>query len=221
LEGRTQIEGGYSFAYDRTNHSNATQHVVPDLLVRYGLTDRLEVRLGWPGLVSTHYDGPLAAQSRDETLAPTVGFMFDLWPQQGWLPQTAVLASVPISFQGNPFTMESFQPLSQVLYCWDLSDRLALGGSTGLALFRFEGDNFTQLQQTVSLDWTMTDRMASFLEWEMLVDFGSDDDGSQHLLGGGFSFLLTDRLQLTWRAGIGANDRAPDFVTGISFAYRL
>jgi hypothetical protein len=117
--------------------------------------------------------------------------------------------------------MESLQPLSQVLYCWDLSDRVTLGGTTGAALFRVEGDNFVQLQQTASLDWTLTDRIAPFVEWEMLVDYGSADDGAQHLLGGGLSFLLTERLQLTWRAGVGVNDRAPDFVTGLYFAYRL
>jgi hypothetical protein len=221
LEGRTQIEGGYSFAYDRLDGARATQHVLPDLLVRYGLMERLELRVGWPGLVWTRYDGPLADQSRDETLGPTVGFMVDLWPPRGWLPQTAVLASVPITLQGNPFTMESLQPLSQVLYCWDLSDRVTLGGTTGAALFRVEGDNFVQLQQTASLDWTLTDRIAPFVEWEMLVDYGSADDGAQHLLGGGLSFLLTERLQLTWRAGVGVNDRAPDFVTGLYFAYRL
>lgn len=146
--------------------------------------------------------------------------MFDLWPQRGWLPQAAVLASVPIPLRGNPFTMESLQPLSEALYCWDLNERLTLGGSTGLALFRVDGDDFIQLQQTVSLDWGMTERVGSFVEWEMLADYNSNDDGTQHLLGGGLSFLLTDQFQLTWRAGVGLNDRAPDFVTGIYFAYR-
>ena len=221
LEGRTQIEGGYSFACDRVDDAQATQHVVPDLLVRYGLTDRLELRIGWPGFVSTHYGEPLADRSRDEVLDPNVGFLFDLWPQRGWLPQAAVLASVPITLRGNPFTMESLQPLTQALYCWRLNDRLTLGGTTGAALFRVDDDNFIQFQQTASLDWSATERMATFVEWEMLADHGSDDDGAQHLLGLGVCFLLTEQLQLTWRAGVGLNDRAPDFVTGIYFAYRL
>jgi len=221
LEGRCQIEGGYSFSYDTPGDSHATQHVVPDLLLRYGLTDHFEIRLGWPGLVSTNYDGSLADRSDDDVLAPTVGFMLDLWPQNGWRPQTAVLASVPIDFSGDLFTMNSFQPLSELLYLWEINDRLVVGGSTGFALFHVEGDHFIELQQTLSLDRLLTDRLIGFLEWEMLVDHGSADDGAEHLLGGGVSFLITDHVQATWRAGVGLNERAPDFVTGIRFAYRF
>jgi hypothetical protein len=221
LEGRFQIEGGYTFSYDTPGNSHATEHVLPDLLFRYGLTEHFEIRLGWPGLVSTHYDGPLADQSDDDVLAPTIGCMLDLWPQNGWRPQTAVLASVPIDFDGDPLTMDSFQPLSQLLYLWEINDRLLVGGSTGFALFHIDGDHFVELQQTLSLDRLLTDRVIGFMEWEMLVDHGSANDGTQHLLGGGVSFLITDHVQATWRAGIGLNQRAPDFVTGIRFAYRF
>ena len=55
----------------------------------------------------------------------------------------------------------------------------------------------------------------------MLVDHGSADDGAQHMLGGGFSYLLTERLQITWQAGPGLNEAAPDFLTDVRFAYRF
>ena len=219
--GRVQIEGGYSFVSDTISGSSATQHTVPDLLLRVGLTERLEVRVGWPGWVSTNYGGSLSASSSTDTLEPNVGFMYDLWQQDGWLPQTAVLAAVPITLEGNAFSMSGLQPLSQMLYCWYLTDRLTAGGATGVALFRVSGDNFVQWQQSLNLDYLLTDRVGTFAEWEVLIDSGSDDDGAGHLLGGGFSLLWTDSLQVSWRAGLGLNRRAPDFLTDVRFAYRF
>lgn len=219
--GRAQLEGGYAFLYDEEAGARMAQHAVPDLLVRFGWTDRLEIRLGWPGYVATDYDGPGIDGSSDDTLEPNVGLMLDLWPQQGIRPQTAVSAAVPITLEGNPFALDGLQPLAQLLYRWELTGRLALGGTTGLAPFDVDGDDFLQLQQTASLDWVGTRRLGLFAQWEMLVDHGSADDGSQHMLGAGFSYLLTQRLQLTWQAGLGLNEAAPDFLTDVRLAYRF
>ena len=219
--GRTQLEGGYAFLYDEAAGVGMAQHAVPDMLLRFGLTDRLEIRLGWPGYVATNYDGPGLDGSSDDTLEPNVGLMLDLWPQRGIRPQTAVSAAVPITLEGNPFALDGLQPLAQLLYRWELTDRLALGGTTGMALFDVGGDDFLQLQQTAGLDYLCTVRLGLFGQWEMLVDHGSADDGAQHMLGGGFSYLLTERLQITWQAGLGLNEAAPDFLTDVRFAYRF
>jgi hypothetical protein len=219
--GRVQIEGGYAFVYDAAEGSRVTEHTVPDLLLRVGLTERLELRIGWPGYVSTRYEGRLAADSTGRTLDPNVGFMFDLWPQQGPIPQTAVLAAVPITLEGDPTVMNSLQPLSELLYCWYLSDRLALGGTTGVALFRDDGDDFIQFQQSINLDVLLHDRLSTFAEWQLFADHGSVDDGPQHLLSAGLSWLWTDRFQVSWRAGGGLNDRAPDLLTDLRFALRF
>jgi DNA repair protein RecN (Recombination protein N) len=40
-----QVEGGYSFLTDETDGVRTTEHAVPDLLVRFGLSDRLELRV--------------------------------------------------------------------------------------------------------------------------------------------------------------------------------
>jgi hypothetical protein len=219
--GRMQIEGGYALVFDRADGVRATQHAFPDLLVRFGLTDRLEIRFGWPGYVATDFDGPGIAGSSSDTLEPNVGFMFDLWAQQGILPQTAVLAAVPLTLEGNPSALESIQPLSQLLYRWQLTNRLACGGTTGLALFDVAGDGFVQFQQTVNLDGLVTQRLGLFAEWEMLVDHGSADDAAQHMLGGGVSYLLTERVQITWKTGLGLNEPAPDFLTDLRLSYRF
>lgn len=216
--GRVLVEGGYTFTYDRLSSLNVFEHSLPDLLLRVGLTERLEIRMGWPGWVWTRIDGQ---GTSSEALDPNVGLMLDLWPQRGWRPQTAVLAAVPVTLQGNPFALDSLQPLSQLLYLWQLGDRWSVGGSSGMALFDLEGDRFIEFQQSVSADWLLLSRLSAFVEWNMLVDHGSAADGAEHMLGGGFSVLVTERFQATWRAATGLNPRAPDFLTGIRCAVRF
>lgn len=217
-QGRVQIEAGYIFTYDRPAGASVYEHAVGDMLLRVGLGRRLELRVGWPGWVATSIQGE---GSSSQTLNPNVGFMLDLWPQRSWRPQTAVLAAVPITLQGDPFALDSLQPLSQLLYLWQLGDRWWVGGTTGVALFDIGGDRFVELQQTASADFLLASRLSTFIEWSMLVDHGASHDGSEHMLGGGFSLLISESVQATWRAAMGLDARAPDFLTGIRLAIRF
>jgi hypothetical protein len=219
--GRTQLEGGYSYLRGSAEGSDWTQHALPDMLLRFGLSDRLELRLGWPGYVSSDSDDPAIGSGFTGTLDPNVGVLYDLWGQRGWLPQTAVLAAVPVPLEGNPFALNSLQPLSELMYSWGTSDRTAITGRSGFAMFEAAGDNYTQFQQSLSFDVILTERLGAFVSWDMLANHGSWNGTSQHMAGGGLSFLLTERLAISWRSAVGLNSAAPDFLNDIRFAYRF
>ena len=138
--GRALIEGGYAYVTDSAGPYRASEHVVPDLLLRVGVTERLEVRDGWPGVSIIDERGPLGDSSDTRALDPNVGLMWDLFAQDGWVPQTAVLASLPITLAGDRFSMNSIQPLSGLLYQWRLTDALTLGGESSVAFPR-RGDH--------------------------------------------------------------------------------
>ena len=219
--GRTQLEGGYSYLRGSAGGTDWSQHAVPDMLLRFGWTDRLELRLGWPGFVSSDSDDPAIGSGFTGTLNPNVGVLYDLWGQNGWRPQTAVLAAVPVPLEGNPFALNSLQPLTEVMYSWQTSDRTAITGRSGFAIFESAGDNYTQFQQSLSFDAVLTERLGTFVSWDMLANHGSWNDVSQHMAGGGLSFLLTERLAISWRSAVGLNSAAPDFLNDIRFAYRF
>jgi hypothetical protein len=183
--------------------------------------ERLELRLGWPGYVSSDTDDPAGAGGVNGTLDPNVGLLYDVWGQHGWLPQTAVLAAVPVPLEGNPFALNSLQPLTELMYAWETGDRTAITGRSGFAIFDAVGDNYTQFQQSLSFDVVLTERLGVFVSWDMLADHGSWNDTSQHMAGGGLSFLLTERFAVSWRSAVGLNSAAPDFLNDIRFAYRF
>jgi hypothetical protein len=219
--GRTQLEGGYSYLRGSAGGSDWTQHSVTDMLLRFGMTDRLELRLGWPGYVTSDTDDPALGGGFSGTLDPNVGLVYDLWGQRGMLPQTAVLAAAPIPLKGNAFALNSLQPLTELMYSWQTSDRTAITGRSGFAIFDVSGDSYTQFQQSLSLDVILTDRLGTFVSWDMLADRGSWNDASQHMAGGGLSFLLTERFAISWRSAVGLNSAAPVFLNDIRFAYRF
>ncbi len=189
--------------------------------MRFGLTNRLELRVGWPGYVSNQYDDPVLGSWSSGTLDPNVGFAYDLWCQRGLLPQTAVLVAVPVKLAGNPFALNSLQPLAELMYAWQLGDRTSLTGRSGFALFEVAGDNYAQFQQGLSVDVMVTPRLGTFASWDMLADHGAWDDTSQHMVGSGLSFLLTDRLVISSRVAVGVNSAAPDVLCDLRFAYRF
>ncbi|MHB8897607.1 MAG: transporter [Thermoguttaceae bacterium] len=218
-QGRTMIEGGYAYLTDSEAGTRTEEHVVPDLLLRVGLSDRLEVRVGWPGVSVVSQSGAPGDSVAATTLDPNVGLMLDLCPQRGWVPQTALLGSVPITLGGDRFAMNSLQPVCEVLYQWQLGDAWAVGGSSGLGMYRDEGDHYVQWQQSVDVDYLLTDRAGLFSQWQALADDGSARDATRHMLSVGASWLWTDRLQITWRIGAGLNHFAPDLLTDIRFGF--
>ncbi len=218
--GRMQLEGGYSYLRGSLGDAHWQQHAVPDMLLRYGLTQRLELRLGWPGYVSSRADFAVTGSSSG-MLDPNVGFLYDLWPENGWVPQTAVLAAVPLTWEGNPFALDSLQPLAELMYSWQIGSGTAVTGRSGLALFDAAGDNYTQFQQSVSVDTILTDRWSGFASWDMVTNIGSVDDSSEHMGGVGLSWLLTERLAISSRVAMGLNSAAPDLLFDLRFAYRF
>ncbi len=107
------------------------------------------------------------------------------------------------------------------MYAWQTSDRTAITGRSGFVIFDAAGDNYTQFQQSLSFDVILTERLGTFVSWDMLTDHGSWNDTSQHMAGGGLSFLLTERFAISWRSAVGLNSAAPDFLNDIRFAYRF
>jgi hypothetical protein len=85
------LEASYSF-FDNRGFKEA--HSVPELLLRYGLTDRLELRLGWNAEVGgpTFGEGSLPAGDRlvrEYTLLS--GLKVRTADQAGWVPRSAVI----------------------------------------------------------------------------------------------------------------------------------
>lgn len=221
--GRIQLETGYTFLKDDNDQMRLRQHLFPGLLARISVLDRLELRFGWPGIIWDRLQDRGSGATFEDSGAADIdlGVKFDLWEQSNWRPRFAMIASMSLPIGSEPFSAERVQPLLNLPYSWALDEHWSIGGSTGFGAMNDREDRFLEMHQSLLVQYFINDRWATYGEWFAFLRRNSADDRPQHYLDGGLSCRLTENTQLDWRAGIGVNDRAQDFFTGVGFSVRF
>jgi hypothetical protein len=220
---RLQIEGGYKYTQavegDRTHNA----HDLPELLVRYGLAERLELRVAWDeGVVldqsTDRSTGRLASQSGVTDM--DAGFKYALSQQKKWLPQSAltVMVSAPV---GSPDQTSGQADVEiSYLYSWEITKKLTLVGATSDSWTADPGDRFSQFLQAASLDYELAEKLHMFNELAGILNRDRDDSRPQFYYDAGCTYHVTPNFQLDWSAGVGLNEAADGFFTGWGMAIR-
>lgn len=214
---RGLIQFGYSYTRDEEDGVLIEDVVLPDMLLRYRFTDRLEMRLAWGGwLRSKITDQWLGFEESDvETLDPTVGLKLLLWQQRQAIPSVSVLASVPIATRGNPFATRSLLPAVDVFYAWQLSERWSFAGSSGLILRDREDETQRSFSQSLSVNHLWTESFAVYADASLLAS----EDRQEWVGTTGFQWLATERIQVSPFAGLGLSKDAPDLQVGVGLGW--
>jgi len=227
--GRLQIEMGYTFTYDREHDERTRDHTGPELLIRAGLFDNFELRIGWDGYAWS--EDQFRAENRsgrpvtveDWTQAAndlSLGFKYKFFEQEGLRPHFGVIGEVSLPSGSSAGSSGDVDPQVVLLWAYDLSDRLALAGNFGIGAPTEDGDRFAQASGSVSLAAALTGRLGGFVEYFGLYPNAEHADCA-HSLDGGLTYLINDNLQVDWRVGLGINEEADDFFTGVGFAWRF
>ena len=205
--GRVQLEAGYGFTRD----DGERVHDVGQALVRVGLLENLELRVGAGSFVdageASGWDGG------------SLGLKVALLENWGWRPGLALLLGAATPFGDDEVAGDSWEPEVKVAAAWELRDRLGLSVNGGWAR-PGEGDGrFDQAQWSASLGWAATERLGVFGE---VFGTSREEPGGDaaHSLDGGLTWLLTDDLQLDAYAGAGLTDAAPDWFVGTGVVAR-
>ena len=223
-KGRIQVEMGYTYIQDRSNGTNFQGHSYPEVLLRLGLfTEWFELRIGQNfGNEQLGTFGDNAHTNGAEDLY--LGARFDLTEQKGWLPESSLILQMLVPTGSDGFSDEKVLPGANLIYSWEvIPDCLSMAGSTQANRARDDsGDEYTELAQSFTLGYTLTDKWGAYTEWFALFPAGATapDVGPEQYFNGGFTYRVTNNLQFDIRAGVGLNDRADDFFTGTGFAFR-
>lgn len=221
FQGRTIIQMGWAYTYDNENGIVSQEHVAPDLLLRYGVSPRLQLQFGWAGLVHTKVEDTLLELSDefDDLDGPNVGAMLLLWRQDGIRPRLLIGASLPIDTEGDPFALEALQPATQVTYSWRPRESWRLSGTTGALWISDEDGRSLDFNQSFTMERSFDAGFGAYFGWNGLFAAGNRSD--QHVLEIGTWFDLSPSKQLDFRFGRGMNESAPDVFTavGLSFGY--
>jgi hypothetical protein len=223
--GHVQLEGGYTFTYDREGGERTRDHTFPEFLFRIGLVEDVELRVGWLGwsmtdnLFKERNDAGRLVTREDREEGATdmdVGFKFHVLDQDGFVPDFAIMPMLSVPTGTTSKTSTDVDPLVALLWAYDLTERWALAGQFIFAAPTSEKGRFFQAASSLSLGLSITDRLGAYTEYFGFYHNDRDTD-SAHTLNGGFTFLVTDNLQFDIRAGFGLNEEADDFFTGAGF----
>ncbi len=220
--GRVIFESSYSFIQNRTTDNN---HSFPEIITRIGLTERVELRIGWNyeigggGQVSGGDPGGEEEEpgSVQESQA-LYGLKFAINRQHAWIPQSAVIleATTPTS---GPDTFTDMQVT--YVFGWKFANEWQLDSSLRYLATAEEGDHYNLWGPSVVL------KVPVHQKWDLHAEyFGIFSDGraqarDQQYFSPGVHYLITNDLEIGVRVGWGLTQEAANFFSNVGLGWRF
>lgn len=227
--GHVQLELGYTFTVDRESDVRVRDHTAPELLLRIGVHDRVELRLGWEGYAwfDAEFEdrtpgGRRVTRDDHEEGANdlSIGFKVKLAEQNGWVPHLGILGGITVPSGSAELTSGDVDPSLVLAWAYDLTDRFGIAGNLGVGAPTEEGDRFFQATGSIAAAISITDRVGTYVEYFGIYPNAEHADCA-HTVNGGVTYLINNDLQLDWRIGVGLNEEADDFFTGVGLSWRF
>lgn len=212
--GRIQVESGYT----HSRGEGVREHVVGELLVRYGVAAPLELRLA-PGSYRV-VEGD--AGSRRGIAGPAIGAKATLAQPESdaspLLPSVAVLASSSLPVGDGSVSPVAAEPEAALALGWAFG-QLSLGVNVKRGRPVSDGTRFGRTSASAAVGVSALQRVDAYLEVYTLRP-GAPESGAEDVLNAGLTLLLGPDLQLDARAGSGLGPDAPDLIVGIGLSVR-
>ena len=224
--GITQLEFGYTFFQSTGESEVEDSHATPELLIRFGLTEKLEFRLRYNEVW----------QFGDEDLAGSEdihwAFKVRTSDQLGWRPESALEIRATAPTGGIDFSTDEVEFGLDYIYGWKINPRVEIYGSSGfstnaLGEFAFRpsapaDEEFMLYTQSVAIGTELTERCTAYTEFFGLFTDGFEDDEERPVFFKvGLDYYLSDNVVLDVRAGTGLNADAEDLFFGMGGAFRF
>jgi Putative MetA-pathway of phenol degradation len=226
--GHFQLEAGYTFTYDREGEDRVRDHTAPELLMRVGVVENFEIRIGWSGYSWTDIQfqgetrGGRKVTRGDRTQGGndlSLGFKYKVIEQDGLIPHFGVIGAITVPSGSPAVSSRDVDPEVVLLWAYDVTDGFSIAGNVGLAVPNEDGDRFFQTSASLSAAFALSERLGAYVEYFGFYPNTQRSD-SAHSLNGGFTYLVNNNFQLDWRVGIGLNEEADDFFAGVGFVWR-
>jgi hypothetical protein len=225
---RLIVESAYSFIDNRRFKET---HSLPELILRYGLTDRIELRLGWNYEVGGIGDEVSGAGAADEGSANPgrllreynlfYGAKIRVTDQNRWLPQSALILQGFTPTGGSTGANTATQLVATYVAGWQFPNRWKFDAAIRYGTARESGDHFNIWAPSAVLKVPFGEKWAGHVEYFGFYSSGKAADFSQHFISHGLHYLVTPNLEVGFRLGWGLNDQTPRFFSNVGFGWRF
>jgi hypothetical protein len=214
------VESSYSFIDNRIGPES---HSFPELLVRRGITKRIELRLGWnyeaggPGTVSGNEVGGQDLQVETEGRI-LYGAKFLTSTQRGWTPESSLIVQgyTPTAGPSSVSTVELGEAFG-----WTFANGWTWNSSLRFATANEKGDSFVEWAPSTVLKIPIGERWNVHAEYFGIVSYGKQSPLNNQYFSLGGHVLLTANLELGLRCGFGLNEQTPSFFNNVGIGWRF
>ncbi len=213
-----QIETGAFYETLEVNELKSKAMTFNTTLLRYGLLDNLELRLGFD---FTEIKGEFRGVDLNDRLSGfsplLLGVKIGITEEKGALPEIAFIGHVNVpGFASNDFKTKSTGTDFRFSLSHTLSERSSLGYNIGMA---WDGDITTaNYIYTLAYGYSISDKVGAYVE---LYGELPEDSSFSHLWDAGFTYLINDNIQLDISGGTGITQNVQDLFLSAGISVRI
>jgi len=216
-----QIETSLNYALERVPMADDQHLTAFPTLLRVGLLDIFELRLG-SALLGLDGNSPMGQKVAHPT-DTSVGLKVQVAHNDGAAPAVALMTDVFLPSGRAPFTNDAVVPDMRVALSWSLPKGFGLLLNAGADIPEDGVGRFARALYVVNLGYAFPfaqRRLSVFVESYGLIPLGTDRDVILQL-DWGAAFRLTDDTQIDFYAQHGLTDAATDFQFAVGFSARF
>lgn len=213
-----QIETGFLLENKSNEFLKHESYAFNSTLLRYGLLQNFELRLGLEYLGDRFEMKNQDTTSKISGFSPLyTGFKVNIAKEDGWKPEIAILGGLTLPFTAKkdykPTHVSADMRLS---FSHTLSERFSLGYNLGA---EWDGESAGPLYfYSLALGIGLTNNLSMFAESYGLLN---PDGEPENMVDAGFTYLVLLNLQFDLSGGIGLNENAIDNFISVGLTLRI
>jgi len=213
-----QVETGAFYESLELNNIKTKTTTFNTTLLRYGLLDNLELRVGFSNSeVKQEFQGNNLNNVASGFSPLAIGVKIGVTEEKGFLPEIAFLSHVNFPFLASQdFKTKSTGIDFRFSFAHTLSEKSSLGYNMGMA---WDGNITTaNYVYTIAYGYSISNKVGAFIE--IYGDF-PEDGHFNHFWDTGLTYLISDTIQLDVSGGKGLSKNIQDLYVSAGISFRL
>ena len=212
--GTFYLESGYQLTFSRSGLDTATQ-TLPQMVLRTGVTNSIELDLLWDGWNRTRIQGQKAQTSSSDI---NLGGKYRLITDERY--NITLMALVNLATGTPPSSTDSNDPFVGILWDYQLNEQSKLFGVLQSTRVRSDsGKHMMENEIGLGIETAQSTKLSIFLE--LFATLPSDaTSNQQYFIDGGMTYLYHPDIQLDLSIGIGLNENSSHFIS-VGYAARF
>lgn len=220
--GRLVYESSYSFI---ENRQTANTNSFPEMITRIGISDRVELRVGWNyetgggGAVSNGDAGgeeQEAGTTRDSQML--YGVKIEVTKQRGWVPQSACIVQATSPTSGPE---PSTDPQVAYVAGWKILEKYQVDSSLRYSATEEKHDHYNLWAPSTVIKFPVARQWYAHAEYFGIFSDGKAVGKNQQYLSPGIHYLISPNCEVGVRVGWGLNQDSADFFSNVGVGFRF